>query len=330
VELEAFAGAKADLKLVGSIQWLNPEKMSSDYQDFAKVGPSVAGLAGIGAGLLLELTYVAGKFRFKMMASACLGLGAKGKLELEVDAKLIGEFLIWFFYQLYHANFQRLTFVKKEAFELIVQMQVLIVDGLTEGYRRAEDFVDKELQEIGEAFNAFTRALDKEERRVHLMESILREPKMLLTASPEAKGIMLYQLTRHDWTLDAMDGRNHDGLSYYGRRKRAVKVVLRNAHTKRDFDNIIQHMSARGTRGDVAKNKAQVMAFLNMAVIGNADDDEEMRDYYQNLRVSLKDGPTVGYPVYQNDTPQYALQNGGREVHQMLASLADIEIRSMG
>jgi UDP-N-acetyl-D-mannosaminuronic acid transferase (WecB/TagA/CpsF family) len=89
-------------------------------------------------------------------------------------------------------------------------------------------------------------------------------------------------------------------------------------------------MSARGTRGDVAKNKAQVMAFLNMAVIGNADDDEEMRDYYQNLRVSLKDGPTVGYPVYQNDTPQYALQNGGREVHQMLASLADIEIRSMG
>ncbi|HZE91922.1 MAG TPA: hypothetical protein VE029_09505 [Rhizobacter sp.] len=329
IELEAFAGAKADVKLAGAIQWLNPEKMISDYQDFAKVGPSVAGLAGIGAGAMIELTYVAGKFRFKMMASVCLGVGAKGKLELEVDAKLIVEFFAWFFYQLYHANFQRLAFVERQTFDLVVKIQVLLIDGATEGYCQLEDLVEKTDVAIVAAFRDLSNALDKEERRVQLMNRILSQPRMLLHATPEAKGIMLYQLTRHDWRFDGMDARNHDGLAYYGRRKQAIKALLCHAHTKRDFDNIIQHMTSDGSKGDLAKSKAQVMAFLNMAVVGDADDDKEMRDFYDELRASLKDTPSVGYPVYANDTPQYALQRGGREVHPMLASLPDIALQNV-
>ncbi len=326
-ELEAFAGAKADVKLVGSIQWLNPDKMTADYQDFAKVGPAVAGLAGIGAGVLLELTYVAGKFRFKVMASACLGLGAKGKLELEVDLRLIAEFLAWFCYQLYHANYQKLSFVSKQVFDLIVKIQVLMLDAATEGYRRIEEFVGKEITEIEQVFEDLLDALEREERRVALMNRIVSRPDALLGATPEAKGIVLYQLTRHDWRLDGLDGRNHLG-GYYKARKRAIKTVLRYAQTKREFDNMVQHMTPRGTKGDLAKNKQQLMAFLNMAVVGNADDDEEMHDFYDRLHASLKTSPSVGYPLCANDSWQYELQRG-MDLHPALASLPNVAMETV-
>lgn len=326
-ELEAFAGAKAEAKLVGSIQWLNPEKMTDDYCDFAKVGPSVAGLLGAGAGCLFEVTYVAGKFRFKAMASVCLGVGAKGKLELEVDAVLIGEFVTWFFYQLYHANFKKLEFVEREAFQTIVQMQVLLVDGVTEGYRRLEDFVGKEADDIRETFREVLSAYNREERRVQLMERILSNSKTLLYATPEAKGIFLYQLTRHDWRIDGLDERNHAG-AYYGQRKRAIKAILRCAHTKRDFDNMVQHMSATGAKGNLAANRAQLESFLDMAVFGGADDDEEVNRFYDQLTAMLKEEPSVGYPVCHNDDTMYALQRSGDE-HIAIACLPGIDMQSV-
>ncbi len=327
-EIEAFAGAKAEAKLNGALQWLNPEKMLNDYSDFAKVGPGVAGLAGIGAGCMLELTYVAGKFRFKTMASVCLGVGAKGKLELEVDALLIEEFMIWFFYQLYHANFNKLSFVKREAFDLITQMQVILVDGALEGYKDLEAFIGREVSSIDEDFRRLLRALDQEKRRVQLMQRVVACPDLLKYATPEAKGMMLYQLTRHDWRTDGLDGRNHGG-GYYAQRKRAIKSLLHLAHTKRDFDNIVQHMSPRGIRGDLGANKGHVMAFLNMAVLGNASDDEEMNNFYEHLRVSLKDSPSVGYPVYANDTPQYALQRDEQSAHPTLASIQQTDLPNL-
>lgn len=324
-EIEAFAGAKAEAKFNGALQWLNPENMLKDYSDFAKVGPSIAGLAGIGAGGMLELTYVGGKFRFKAMASVCLGVGAKGKLELEVDALLIGEFMKWFFYQLYHANFNQLTFVKEEAFQVITRMQVMLVDGSVAGYRSLEDFIGKGQEAIERDFVTLLSELEREERRVQLMQRILSSSDILKYATPEAKGAMLYQLTRHDWRTDGLDGRNH-GIGYYAQRKRAIKTLLRFAHTKRDFDNIIQHMSDDGSKTDFAASKSHVMAFLNMAVIGNANDDEEMKNFYNHLRVSLKDVPSLGYPVYPNDTTQYAMQRDQRPNHPMFAHIQQIDL----
>ena len=49
----------------------------------------------------------------------------------------------------------------------------------------------------------------------------------------------------------------------YAERKRAIKAVLRTAHTKRDFDNLIQHMTPDGGKGNLAANKKLVMDFLD-------------------------------------------------------------------
>ena len=67
---------------------------------------------------------------------------------------------------------------------------------------------------ISAAFEKLQRELSREERRVRLTQRIISDPALLIHATPEAKGAVLYQLTRHDWRFDGLDGRNHRG-GYY-------------------------------------------------------------------------------------------------------------------
>ncbi|WP_354675414.1 hypothetical protein [Cupriavidus alkaliphilus] len=317
-ELEAFAGVKAELKLLGSVQWLNPEDLAGGYQDFAKVGPAITGMLGAGAGCMLELTYAAGKFRFRAMASVCLGAGAKGKLELEVDVGQIAQFFKWFAYQLYHADYTQLKFVAKEAFELIVRLHVMLVEG---SIREIREIVGWAESTIRDNFDDLLEMLEKEERRVKLMERILASPAgTLRNTVPEAKGAMLYQLTRHDWRIDGLDARNHRGR-YYGRRKDAVKKILREAQTRRDFDNIVQHMTPDGNKGNLSNNRAHLERFLDMAIIGGAGDDEEIDNFYYRLQASLKLEPTRGYPMCSNDSSVYFAQCSSGADHPLLADI---------
>lgn len=324
-ELEAFAGVKAELKLLGSVQWLNPEDLAGGYQDFAKVGPAVTGMLGAGAGCMLELTYAAGKFRFRAMASVCLGAGAKGKLELEVDVGQIAQFFKWFAYQLYHADYTQLKFVARATFDLIVRIHVMLVEGAIKDVREVVGWAQTTIQT---AFNKLMFELEKEERRVKLMERILAtDSKIIRETVPEAKGVMLYQLTRHDWRIDGLDARNHRGR-YYGRRKDAVKKILREAQTKRDFDNIVQHMTRDGKKGNYTENRAHIERFLNMGVITDASDDEEIDDFYYRLQASLKLEPTRGYPMCSNNTSTYLAQCGVGSDHPMLVDIGSMPMPS--
>ncbi|WP_302912198.1 hypothetical protein [Ralstonia pseudosolanacearum] len=323
-ELEVFAGAKAEVKLWGGLQWLNPEQLGLGYQEFAKIGDSVSGLLGAGAGCMLELTYASGKFRFRMMASACLGVGAKGKLELEVDIGQIAQFWKWLAYQLYHADYKQLKFITKQAFDLFVQIHVMVIEGTID---KIEEVVGWTERTIEKKFEELVARWENEERRVQLMNRILATPTNPLRDSPpEAKGIMLYQMTRHDWSVDGLDSRNHGGR-YYGRRKDAVKKILKEAQTRRDFNNIVQHMSADGTKcaDDVTKkNHDQLRAFLSMAVIGTTKDGQEIDDFYNQLQASLKVAPTRGYAMCSNDTSDYRNQSTWGIDHPMLADIGSM------
>jgi len=323
-ELEVFAGAKAEVKLWGGLQWLNPEQLGLGYQEFAKVGDSVSGLLGVGAGCMLELTYASGKFRFRMMASACLGLGAKGKLELEVDMGQIAQFWKWLAYQLYHANYKQLKFIAERAFDAIVALQVMIIEGtiakLEDAVGWAEDVLNTQFQELLDSF-------DREERRVQLMTRILKNPHQFLRyTTPEAKGIMLYQLTRHDWRIDGIDSRNHGGR-YYGNRKDAVKLILQEAQTRRDFDNIVQHMSREGKQCTVAqtdKNREHLRTFLSTGLMGSTPDGQQIDQFYDQLQASLKIEPTRGYAMCENTSSTYAEQTRWGIDHSMLADIGSM------
>ncbi|MGU7776109.1 hypothetical protein ACV229_38890 [Burkholderia sp. MR1-5-21] len=306
-DLDVFAGARADLSLEGALEWMKPTPKgpSGKYKPFAKVGDTVTAMAGVGLTCLLDISYAAGRFRLKMKAGLCLGVGAKGDIELSVDVLRIAEFFEWIFYQLYHANFVRLKFIAPQAFQLVTQIQVMVVQGMM----NLESTVDRAAVEIGRQWVALQAEFEKEQARVQLMNRVMGSPVMLQHATPEAKGIMIYQLTRH-WKLsDGIDPANHAFGRYYGPRKDAVKCILQWSHTKHDLDNVVQHISPDGTKGTLEDNRAALRQFLEMSISGApTEDDRQMRDYYNNLQAMLKLEPTPGYAVAPADSAAYSYQ----------------------
>lgn len=323
-DLDVFAGARADLSLEGALEWMKPTPKgpSGKYNAFAKVGDTITAMAGGALACLIDVSYAAGRFRLKMKAGLCLGVGAKGDIELSVDALCIADFVAWFFYQLYHANFQHLKFVQAEAFEAMTYIQVTVIQGA----QQLTDTVGQDMAELVRVFSLVIQSYEQERQRVQLMDNILANPWMLQYATPEAKGLMLYQLTRHWVFTDGADVENHTFGRYYGRRKDAVKQVLQWSHTRHDLDNVVQHMTRKGTKGDLAQNRIALKNFLGMSLTGSpASDAQEMDDYYDNLQAMLKIAPTPGYAVVEVDTHAYSFQ-AAAGAHPMYENLPETRL----
>ncbi|OWJ57691.1 hypothetical protein [Paraburkholderia caledonica] len=307
VDLDVFAGARADLSLEGALEWMEPAKQgpSGKYKPFAKVGDTVTAMAGAGLTCMLDVSYAAGRFRIKAKAGLCLGVGAKGDIEVSVDALRIAEFFKWFFYQLYHANFKRLKFVETTAFNAFSHIQVMVIQGIQD----LASTVGQEVDEINRLFTDLIEEYEKEAARVKLMNRVLANPWMLQYATPEAKGIMIYQLTRHWYATDGIDMSNHKYGRWYGNRKDAVKQILRWSHTKHDLDNVVQHIHPQGRTGDITVRRRQLKEFLEMSLTSApAGDAKEIDDYYDSLQAMLKVDPTPGYAVAQVDSSDYRFQ----------------------
>ena len=102
------------------------------------------------------------------------------------------------------------------------------------------------------------------------------------------------------------------------RRKDAAMIVCRKARSKREFENIMQHMSKFGDKldGPWTASFDHVKRFMNMGV-DTTDMDRQVQSYYQNLPTdflpldrmyaSLYDEPVVGYAFVDNDHPAYAM-----------------------
>ncbi len=323
-DLDVFAGARADLSLEGALEWMEPAKTgpSGKYKAFAKVGDTVTAMAGVGLTCMLDVSYAAGRFRIKAKAGLCLGVGAKGDIEVSVDALYIAEFFKWFFYQLYHANFQQLKFVDEAAFDAFTHIQVMVI----QGYQDLADTVGQQMLQINQAFSALVAEYEKEAARVELMNRVLSNPWMLQYATPEAKGIMIYQLTRHWYATDGVDMANHTYGRWYGRRKDAVKQILKWSHTRHDLDNVVQHIDPQGDSGDTAQRRAALRRFLAMSLSSApASDAKEIDDYYNSLTAMLKIDPTPGYAVAQVDSHDYAFQTAAGP-HPLYQNMPEVNV----
>jgi hypothetical protein len=323
-DLDVFAGARADLSLEGALEWMEPAKTgpSGKYKPFAKVGDTVTAMAGAGLTCMLDVSYAAGRFRIKAKAGLCLGVGAKGDIEVSIDALRIAEFVKWFFYQLYHADFQRLKFVDEVAFDAFSHIQVMVI----QGYQNLADTVGQEVLEINQAFSALVAEYEKEAARVELMNRVLSNPWMLQYATPEAKGMMIYQLTRHWYATDGVDMANHTYGRWYGRRKDAVKQILKWSHTRHDLDNVVQHIDPQGDTGNTVQRRADLRRFLAMSLTAApATDAKEIDDYYNSLTAMLKVKPTPGYAVAQVDSHDYAFQ-AAAGTHPFYQNMPDVRV----
>lgn len=334
---EAFAGARAEGTLTGSLQWLKPTAAgqtnggildtTGEYVDFCKIGPSIAGLAGVGAGLNFHCTFINGKFCFHFAASLCKGLGAKGGFICEVDGNTFLEFGAWLIYQLNQKNYGFFRVMDVDAFSVytkycVMQMALLTVD-VYEHYSFAKKSIEQILsdftKQVGELADETKRRVDASRRRNQLAKNVITRQLDLLRHTPEAKGILLYLLTRHGkW--DNIDPGNLEFLDRYGERKEAVLCVLKSIQSKPEWRKVLSRVNAEGNGPSegyaeldaVERHERSLVDFLKL---GKDRDREFYKIKYERSELAmiydrLKEFSSSGYALAMNDTVYYKLSVG--------------------
>lgn len=353
-EVSFFAGAKGGLELKGSLQWRNPHNEKKAFEIMASVAPEVQGQAGIGASAKVMIDYVDGIFRVTAHAGICFGVGAEGTVSFAVGLKQLASFIYWLYYNLLHVGFRNLVIVSKRGFEALKYLTYLLV---CQGEKIEEYFLEttKGLEKLfADAELNYRRA----QASYDLGKSILANPKNTLFSPPETKGILIYQLTRHG--KESFMAEPGLGSGYLRTQKQAVLAILRQTQLKADIENVIQHVNAKGSKGDFKTNLNKLKAFFKLEGPGGMDfpgtttheDDfqkimgragftgQELSSargsmggeidqvamngdfggWYDKVTDKIKGEPTRGYVAVANNTMQYALQRDAGNDHPLFAS----------
>ncbi|WFW13936.1 ATPase [Citrobacter freundii] len=344
VSAEAFGGARAELKLAGGVQWLQPPELTvrqgktgddakeaNEFADFCTFTESLVGMAGAGIGGTFQCDFVNGKFCFKIAASLCVGLGAKGSFEAEVDFDKFYEFSKWLIYQLYGLDYAFFEIMAQKAFEAFTQVSVLLLSDMEESIAKGLRSSQETLITIGKEFNSLVNsiesAFDESERRNQLATKIINNPDLILMRTPEAKGILLYLLTHHG-TSDHFDFDNRGDyfIDIYQERKQAIIVVLQSIQTQREWFQIFSRFNTSGSgmaEGNsalkymVAQNSMNaVRRFLQEGF----DKDREMDLIYKRLRTT----PAWGYALTMNNTTAYRLTTADNPFYPRMGTFSPL------
>ncbi|PLK47315.1 hypothetical protein [Uliginosibacterium sp. TH139] len=344
--VDAFAGAEVGITPKGSLQWLPPEK--KDFISFADVAFDFALSAGAGAKANFHMYYAHGKFRFKMAAGLTWGVGAKGALDFAVNLDQMAEMVKWLAMQLQHVGFKQLVFIEKEAFQALSQVLVMLIGEQTP----LGQALAKSAEEIDQNFNAMLKAIDRSDARKKMLDGIMRNPHWLVNATPETRGMLLYQMTRH-WAYDhagdtpavKREGTGYlPNIHFLDRRKQAILKILTPVQLAKEWENVFQHMTAKGTKiakGDAGHNEGDVLRLLNNGL--NLSDDlqkaftntnagknaanKEMDNPYLTkffeMKARLKGKFPKGYKVAMNDTPAFNISGEKTSPSFALAEIKD-------
>jgi len=335
----AFAGVRVEGSFKGSFQWMKPygpmasddfaralKLAPSEYVSFCTVSANIAGLAGLGAGSSFQCSYINGKFCVYAAAYLCWGIGAKGGIVGEVEANTIVEFGTWLVTQLYWSNFRFFEVVTGEAFKVYTRYSVRryidFFSSAAEVYRSLGD----DLSAVREGMEEFVSAIVDEGResieasrmRNELARNVSASPDQLLLCTPEAKGLMLYLLTRHD-TWDILESGNRGGkagVDIYGDRKDAVIHVLNSIQTRAEWHKVMVRItrdgeSMAGDDNERSVSERQQRFLVDFLRIGfNRDEDlYKARRELIAIKVRLKLRPARGYAMAMNNTYYYALNH---------------------
>lgn len=329
---EAFAGARVEGSLKGSIQWLKPApapdeantlfpsllKTGGQFTSFCTFGSSIAGLMGAGAGGKLRCTFINGKFCFRVAASLCWGAGAKGAFLAEVEAGAFAEFGAWLVYQLYSLDYSFFEVVDPKAFKVYSQFCVMRMAG--GGGVTYREFVGlfETAEKIGEEFDRvladINAGLSASKERTQLAKNIIDFKRHLLLYTPEAKGHLLYLLTRHG-KLDHLDSNNRTLLGdIYTERKEAILCVLTSIQTIKEWSKVMCRVSRDGSSMAVGGNAAtaadeQEAHLIRFMQEGHNRDEDLLNVKWdiQVIKARLKSEPALGYALALNDTVFYSL-----------------------
>lgn len=272
VNAEAFVGIEAVLTPAGELQWLPPQQGTP--VTLAKLSLDTAASAGAGAKAQLYVYYADGRFRIKVSARLCLGIGCRGALDFVVGVEGMLEFAKWVYYQLAHAGFRKLLFIAGEALEYLSQIVYL-------AFSRDGSIAEYLTGGIGEAqyrVKTMIHAIDVAENRTNLVRhinSVAASPSngsgaWLLYATPMTRGMLLYAITRHSWMSHMQNPADVEGvldpqLHYLPDHKKAVIRVIKGITLVSEWQVMFQHMTAGGELSGEKPGKLEgdVVRFLN-------------------------------------------------------------------
>jgi hypothetical protein len=334
---EAFAGVRAEGSLKGGVQWLKPTaptdlnspvagllKSSGEFTDFCTIGGSIGGMLGAGAGGKLHCTFINGKFCFHVAASLCWGAGAKGGFICEVGTNTIVEFGAWLVYQLYRLDYSFFEVVERETFKVYSHYCVMQLASLERDFYSGFGRLKRDVIGVAVDFGDFISGyitdskdnLESSKRRNQLAENVNAKSSELLRYTPEAKGILLYLLTRHG-VWDHLDSGNRGKTwipDIYSERKTAVSWVLKSIQTRTEWRKVLCRMTPDGKSLASADDEFSVVEqqehhLVNFLLEG-VNQDKELHKAKSELMAiydRLKETATWGYALAMNDTKFFDL-----------------------
>lgn len=320
VSLDAFAGGQVEVTVAGQVEWKSPE--TDEFAPFAKIAPALMAQVGIGAESTFKINYAAGKFRIVAKSGFCFGVGAKGKVTLEVDADLIWEFAQWVAYQLKNINYERLDFIDDEAFETL---STIVSLALESGEELKEYMLETTRQVTNYAQNTWEQlesGIEAADRRALLAERIDTNPDLLKYTSPDTKGQLIHQLIQAN-AADIVDPRGQEwdprDSSFWKAgiltaRKKAIIQIFTWVQSQAEFDNIMQRVipTIGGPIISSEEGKRRVQAFLDIGEVDwpivsffYTDFDGNLQRFYEHLRPMA----SKGTPIVRNDMTDYLAQD---------------------
>jgi len=342
---ELFGGAKVEAGLKGGVQWLKPvaatayqgkmgegAKAAAEYVDFCNIGSSITGMAGLGGGATFYCTFLNGKFCFKIAASLCCGLGAKGAFLCEVGYEKLADFGAWLAYQLYGLDYHFFELIVEDAFKAYSKICVMLISDMKDKVVQLLDKIDTMVDTIRTTFKEFqedmTDGVNASSKRNQLAKELNTIPERLLSFTPEAKGNLLYLLTRHGF-WDHVDINNRgDGFipDIYHDRKKAIINILSTIQTRREWTKVMTHCSKDGTDlalshpmsedALVSWQESELRTFLQEGL--NRDDELDI------IKSRIRDQVAWGYALAMNNTYDYKLAQGTNPLYPRMGEFGPL------
>lgn len=258
LDLDAFVGGESELKFSTALMWrapidafnprvsrdANESEFAKEFQLLGRGGYTVSGQVGLGGGAGFTFQFRRGKLLVSVHASVCIEYGLKGRFWFEVNLEDVAtQFLPAFVYMLRNVDYIKLTeMALVEDFQALCSLQLLTIVNSVPAVGAAT---------IGsEITYALSESFLTETFRVRLMNAINQDPDRLKYSPPESKASAIYMLMETNfWGHTLYVGYNHKKQpnenpngGWLSNRKLAVMNCLRWVQSKRDFDNVMQHL----------------------------------------------------------------------------------------
>ncbi|WP_254797803.1 hypothetical protein [Enterobacter sp. JMULE2] len=245
-ELTVFAGAQASANLSGAIKWLNPDKKDLKYTQLAKVALGATAQMGVGWSGSFRFSYENGRVKVLARGGMCWGGGGKGSVAFDIDGvAIITDFMPCLTYMLRNADYIKLSenVIRKGDFYAFCALPLLMT------MYGGDALLNNLENETGLLLMKLENDWGDKEKRVALMQGIINSNGDCLKYSPpESKGGAIASLIEHNfWDEFASPASNAqtdcEGLVMFSARKRAVLLCLRWVQSKREYENVMQHLS---------------------------------------------------------------------------------------